>query len=121
MAGNASQIFVHNIWAFGGIRFAYGLFAAGVFPTVNAMVVERTSAEFRGRAFGLTTSANQIGAMVGPLIGGVLGGWVGIHVVFVFTGFLLTTVGCIVWLSNRNTLLLNQQNSNSKVTVRHVR
>ncbi|MGZ4163812.1 MAG: MFS transporter, partial [Tumebacillaceae bacterium] len=57
---------------------------------------------FRGRAFGLATSANQVGAMIGPLIGGWLGGWLGIQFVFVLTGVMLLATCFTFWsLSKR--------------------
>lgn len=94
---NMAQVFTHHIWSFSIVRFLSGLFIAGVLPAINAIIVDRTEAEFRGRAFGLATSANQVGAMIGPMIGGVLGGWLGIQVVFVLTGVMLISTGFTFW------------------------
>ncbi|MBL0387538.1 MFS transporter [Tumebacillus sp. ITR2] len=84
-----AQVLPDNLLTFSINRFAIGLFMAGILPACNAIVVENTSADFRGRAFGLTTSANQFGAMIGPLIGGFMSGFVSIPFVFVITGLLL--------------------------------
>ncbi|UOF92244.1 MFS transporter [Fodinisporobacter ferrooxydans] len=111
---NIAQLFAHTVWMFGLIRFLYGLFIAGVFPTINAMIVERTDAEFRGRAFGLSTSANQFGSMVGPLVGGVLGGWLGIQYVFVITGILLSlTAIAVIWANRKSQQLVRHVEKNS--------
>jgi DHA1 family multidrug resistance protein-like MFS transporter len=98
---NVMQVLAQTIWSFGGIRFVYGLCVAGVIPSINALVVERTEADFRGRAFGLTTSANQVGSMIGPMLGGLLGNWWNIHEVFVFTGGMLLVTGIAFWLTER--------------------
>jgi MFS family permease len=94
--GNLLQVFFHSLFGFGALRFGYGLFFAAVYPSLNAMIVKATPAEFRGRAFSLNQSANQLGTMVGPLIGGALGGWISIPFVFVLTGFALC---CAAWFS----------------------
>ncbi|TNJ67388.1 multidrug efflux MFS transporter [Paenibacillus hemerocallicola] len=87
--GNILQVFFHNIFGFGVLRFVYGLFFAAVYPSLNALIVKATSPEFRGRAFSLNQSANQLGNMAGPIVGGALGGWISIPVVFVLNGMLL--------------------------------
>jgi len=76
---------------------------AGVVPMVNTLVVRSTDDSFRGRSFGLTTSANQIGAMIGPLIGGAMGYFLNISWIFVTTGLLLLCAGMTVWLRGRST------------------
>lgn len=87
--GNIMQHFIHDLVAFGVLRFVYGLFFAAVFPALNALIVQSTRSEFRGRAFSLNQSASQLGNMVGPIAGGTLGGWISIPVVFVLNGMLL--------------------------------
>jgi MFS transporter, DHA1 family, multidrug resistance protein len=92
----STQYFVNSLWLFTTIQFVYGLFTAGVVPTVNTLMVRSTPDEFRGRSFGLTTSANQLGAMIGPLIGGGIGLALNIHWIFVTTGFILACAGAAV-------------------------
>ncbi|WP_178022377.1 MFS transporter [uncultured Paenibacillus sp.] len=87
--GNILQHFFHSLIGFGILRFVYGLFFAAVFPALNALIVQATKPEFRGRAFSLNQSASQLGNMVGPIAGGALGGWISIPVVFVLNGALL--------------------------------
>jgi len=94
--GNIAQVFFHTIWSFGMIRFAYGIFFCAVFPAINALTVKVTKPEYRGRAFGLSQSANQVGTLLGPLVGGVIGDTLQIHYVFIVTGvLLLLTVGYV--------------------------
>lgn len=88
--GNILQLFLHNLIGFGVLRFVYGLFFAAVFPALNALIVQATKPEFRGRAFSLNQSSSQLGNMAGPIAGGVLGGWIPIPHVFVLNGALLS-------------------------------
>lgn len=90
------QYFVHSLWLFTIVQFVFGLFLAGIVPVVNTLVVHSTDQTFRGRSFGLTTSANQTGSLLGPLIGGGLGKFVGIEWLFVMTGTLLVAAGAAV-------------------------
>jgi DHA1 family multidrug resistance protein-like MFS transporter len=90
------QYFVHQLWLFTVVQFIFGLFMAGIVPAVNTMMVRSTDDQFRGRSFGLTTSANQLGAMIGPLIGGGLGLFLNIHWIFVITGMILACTGLMV-------------------------
>ncbi|GMK40190.1 MFS transporter [Paenibacillus sp. CCS19] len=94
------QYFVHSLWLFTVVQFIFGLFLAGIVPVVNTLVVQSTDPTFRGRSFGLTTSANQTGSLLGPLIGGGLGKFVGIEWLFVMTGTLLVAAGATVALRN---------------------
>lgn len=87
--GNMLQFFVTHYAQFGVLRFVYGLFFAGVYPSLNATIVKVTEPQFRGRAFSLGQSANQVGTMLGPMIGGVLGRSIPIRWVFIINGILL--------------------------------
>ena len=94
---NSLQLFVDNLLQFSIIQFVFGLFIAGVLPAINSMVVANTDRDFRGRAFGLTTSASQLGSMFGPIFGGVISSLFGIQAVFVFTGVVLIGAAVAVW------------------------
>lgn len=64
-------------------------------------MVRSTPKDFRGRAFGLHQTSNQIGGMIGPIIGGILGGFFPVQTVFVVTGILLlAATGMAYWKSN---------------------
>lgn len=95
------QFFIHTLWLFTFIQFAFGLFLAGVVPAVNTLMVRSTDDNFRGSSFGLTASANQIGAMIGPLIGGAMGYFLNISWIFVTTGLLLLCAGLTIMFRGR--------------------
>jgi len=87
--GNLLQYFVGHYAEFGALRFVYGLFFAGVYPALNAMIVRVTEPEFRGRAFSLSQSSTQLATMLGPVLGGLISGWIPIRWVFVLNGAML--------------------------------
>ncbi|AIQ11542.1 MFS transporter [Paenibacillus durus] len=94
--GNILQFFVTGYVKFALLRFVYGLFYAGVLPSINAMVVQVTEPGFRGRAFGLNQSVSQLATMAGPILGGLLGAFLPIPVVFVINGLILLTAALFV-------------------------
>jgi DHA1 family multidrug resistance protein-like MFS transporter len=104
------QYFVQNLWLFAIVQFIFGLFMAGIAPIINTLVVQNTDERFRGRSFGLTTSANQLGSMLGPLIGGMLGLVVSIHWIFAATGIIMAGAGASVWLSRRLRFRVKRRN-----------
>ncbi|MCZ8515560.1 MFS transporter [Paenibacillus filicis] len=96
--GNLAQIPFHSIWGFSIVRFVYGAFFCAVFPALNGLVVRSTASDFRGRAFGLNQTANQLGGMLGPLVGGAISGVFSVHSVFWVTGLLmLAAMGLAYW------------------------
>lgn len=94
--GNILQFFVSGYVEFAILRFAYGLFYAGVLPSVNAMIVQVIEPGFRGRAFGLNQAASQLATMAGPIIGGLLGAFIPIKWVFVINGLMLLVAAILV-------------------------
>lgn len=95
------QLPFHNVWAFAGVRFMYGAFFCAVYPAINGLIVRSTDMTFRGRAFGLNQTANQIGNMLGPTVGGLVGDVSSIHGVFWVTGLLLAAVSGISFTATR--------------------
>ena len=98
-AVNMCQFFVHNIWQYAAVTFIYGLFLAGAVPNINARLVEVTDPSVRGKAFGLVTSAQQFGGVVGPLLGGFLGGFLPTRLILVLTGVILVCAGVYTYLT----------------------
>jgi len=96
---NLGQFFAGNIYWFSLLQFLYGLFVVGAYPSINTIAVSCVGEDCRGRIFGLTTTANQLGSMIGPLIGGVISSWLGIKAVFLFTGCTLLLLGGVVLLN----------------------
>ena len=103
---NFLQYFPVTVTGFAVLQFFFGLFFVGANPAVSAMLVKSTDPDFRGRAFGLMTTANQSGATVGPLVGSLISTMLGIRFVFLFTGPLLVLLGLFVYtrhLGRKNT------------------
>lgn len=94
--GNLLQLAFHHYVGFGILRFVYGLFFAAVYPSLNALIVKLTEPSFRGRAFGLNQSANQLGVMIGPMLGGFLGHVLSIPIVFALNGIALIAISIVV-------------------------
>lgn len=90
---NLFQVFIQDVWQFAAIQFIYGLFLAGAVPNINAGLTVVTDKNTRGKAFGLSTSANQFGGVVGPLLGGALGAVMATRYVLVATGCILMCMG----------------------------
>ena len=62
---------------------------SGIYPSINAILAERTSASIKGRVFGFLFSAQQIGSMGGPILGGVIATYIGMKYVFLAAGAIL--------------------------------
>ncbi|NLP42820.1 MAG: multidrug efflux MFS transporter [Veillonellaceae bacterium] len=99
---NALQYFADDIYKFSILQCLFGLFIVGVYPAINTIAVTYADENFKGRLFGLMTTANQLGSMTGPLIGGAVSSWLGIRPVFLVTGILLIILGAVLAAKNRN-------------------
>ncbi|MFC5403250.1 multidrug efflux MFS transporter [Cohnella soli] len=83
------QAFVSNPWQLMGLRFALGLTAAGLTPSVNVLIKKITPASLTGRVFGFAMSAGYLGVFAGSILGGQVAAWFGVRYVFLITGTLL--------------------------------
>lgn len=89
-----------NLLLLGVLRFAFGIYLAALMPGSNAIIARSVGPEFRGRAFGFSSSAAQLGFFIGPLTGGVVGEILGLNMVFVFSAVLL--FGTALFLRNKS-------------------
>lgn len=55
------QALPFGIWWFGALQILIGSFIVGVNPSLSAAVTLNTDPAFRGRMFGMTTTAQQFG------------------------------------------------------------
>ena len=101
---NLFQVFIQDVWQFAAIQFIYGLFLAGAVPNINANLTVVTDKATRGKAFGLSTSANQFGGVVGPLLGGALGAVMSTRYVLVATGCIFMGMGLYTYLTRAHKL-----------------
>jgi MFS family permease len=83
------QAFVSNPWQLIGLRFLFGLTAAGLMPSVNILVKKITPAALTGRIFGFSMSAMYLGTFSGSVLGGQVAAWLGVRYVFYSTSALL--------------------------------
>ncbi len=81
------------------LQFIAGLFYAGVYPSINSILVRHTDNAQRGRVFGLIFSAQQIGSTVGPLIGAFIGTFFALKYVFIFAGIAMLLTGSLMHLN----------------------
>ena len=91
-----------GIWWFWALQIAVGCFIVGVNPSLSAAVTLYTEPAFRGRVFGMSTTAQQFGCMIGPLFASAVTTVVGIQYVFLVTGALLIWAGLRVWRRHKH-------------------
>ena len=82
-----------GIWWFGVLQVLIGSCIVGINPSLSAAITLNTDPSFRGRMFGMTTTAQQFGSMVGPVFASIVSTYVGISYVFSITGLLLLYMG----------------------------
>ena len=82
-----------GIWWFGVLQVLIGSCIVGINPSLSAAVTLNTEPGFRGRMFGMTTTAQQFGSMVGPVFASIVATYIGISYVFSITGLLLLYMG----------------------------
>jgi DHA1 family multidrug resistance protein-like MFS transporter len=70
-------------------RFALGLFMGGMLPTLNVFIRKMAPRHMHARAFGLSTSSQFSGNLIGPMLGSVVASAFGIRYVFWVTMILL--------------------------------
>lgn len=78
-----------SIWFFIPMFFGASLFVSAFRPLAAALISTGVDADFRGRAFGLQSSATTMGGLIGPLFAGVIADWWGRSAVFIVMGALL--------------------------------
>ena len=72
-----------GIWWFGVLQVLIGSCIVGINPSLSAAVTLNTEPGFRGRMFGMTTTAQQFGSMVGPVFASIVSTYIGISYVLV--------------------------------------
>jgi len=88
--------YIHNVWVFSVIFFFAGVFLAALNPATGAIICTKIGEHFRGRAYGMQSSANMIGSLIAPLIAARVGREFGLPAVFAFVG-ITAFVGLIIF------------------------
>ena len=90
LAETVGQLFV--------LRALFGFAAAGILPSVNAIIRDLIREDDIGKAFGVNTSVSCLGWALGPLAGGYMA-TMGLEAPFVLTGIVFIIVGILIaWL-----------------------
>lgn len=92
-----AQAVPDSVIGFGIFQFLVGCFIIGVNPSINAALVKYTPEDFRGRAFGLSTTAQQFGNICGPMISAFLSMKFGIWEIYAAAGCIQLLLGCSVY------------------------
>jgi MFS transporter, DHA1 family, multidrug resistance protein len=100
-ACNFSQAFAHHYGLFVVERFCAGLFLAGIIPTANSLLAHHSTADYRGRVYGLSAGATFLGGFLGPLSGGALAAMLGLRSVFIASAALLALAAAVIGWTSR--------------------
>ena len=79
-------------------RFVGGIFFAGIFPAINALLAENTLPNERGRVYGLSYAAQQIGSVCGPIFGGLMATYWTNSIVVMAHGFVMILLVILLYL-----------------------
>jgi len=90
-----------TLYGFAALNFIYGMFFAGIGPSLSSMLASSTTANERGLAFGYMFSAQQVGSMLGPLIGGAFVTFFPMHCIFYLSGTILLALSATVYWRHR--------------------
>ncbi len=89
-----------TVFGFGVFQFLVGAFLIGTNPAINAAFVKYTPENFRGRVFGLASTAQQFGNMAGPMLSAAFTMVFPIYTVFILAGLVQLTVGLYILCSH---------------------
>lgn len=92
------QALVMSVWQLLPVRVIIGVFAAGIVPSINTIIVKNTPENRRGGVLGITNSFSLFGTALGPMIGGSMAAVFGIRFSFVVTASILF----LTWYFSRN-------------------
>ncbi|MDO4177826.1 MAG: MFS transporter [Phascolarctobacterium sp.] len=79
-------------------NFVYGLFFAGVVPSITSILATHTEKNERGRVYAYMFSFQQVGSVIGPLLGGLLATYFPMQSVFYAAAFVLFGVSGYTYL-----------------------
>ena len=85
-----------GLWWFGALQLLIGVFIVGIFPSLGSAMTVNTDPSVRGRVFGLATTSQQLGNMMGPLFASIVATYWGTSYVFLVAGIGMMIIGSIV-------------------------
>ncbi|MFT9848160.1 MFS transporter [Aneurinibacillus sp. REN35] len=88
------QGLVQSVWPLIILRFLLGMCIGGLIPSVNNLIRTHAPEGMESQTFAYSTSAMNLGNLLGPIVGGALSGMIGLHGLFFMaaTLFLLNTL-----------------------------
>lgn len=93
------QVIPSSLEGFTIWRFIGGLTFAGIFPAINAVLTISTSPADKGRVFGLSYLAQQIGSVMGPIFGGMLAAAFSYKIIIGASGAILLPLVFYLWIN----------------------
>lgn len=91
-----SQFFAHTVLLFGILQFGFGLFLTGGTVSIVGAIAGCTDASSRGSAYGLNSTAMNLGNFMGPVVGGIIASWLGTGAVFLAAGLIQLCAGLFI-------------------------
>lgn len=91
------QFFAPNVLTFGILQFCYGLFIIGGAVSITGAIAEYTDESLRGSAYGLNSTALNIGNFTGPLVGGLVSSLFGTSAIFLAASAIQLAAGSFVY------------------------
>ena len=85
-----------GLWWFGALQLLIGVFIVGIFPSLGSAMTVNTDPSVRGRVFGLATTSQQLGNMIGPLFASIVASYWGTSYVFLVAGIGMMIIGYLV-------------------------
>ena len=85
-----------GLWWFGALQLLIGVFIVGIFPSLGSAMTVNTDPSVRGRVFGLATTSQQLGNMIGPLFASIVATYWGTSYVFLVAGIGMMIIGYFV-------------------------
>jgi DHA1 family multidrug resistance protein-like MFS transporter len=76
------QALVHSVWPLIVLRFLLGICIGGLTPSVNNLIRKYAPEGMESQTFAYSTSAMNLGNLLGPVTGGMLSGVIGLHGLF---------------------------------------
>lgn len=86
-----------GIWWFGVLQILVGTFIVGIYPSLSSALTVNSDPTVRGRTFGLATTAQQFGSMVGPVFASLVATYIGTEFVFLSAGLGMLIIGFVVY------------------------
>lgn len=85
-----------GLWWFGALQLLIGVFIVGILPSLGSAMTVNTDPSVRGRVFGLATTSQQLGNMIGPLFASIVATYWGTSYVFLVAGIGMMIIGYLV-------------------------